>query len=77
MADITGPGDKGSTQGQIQTPMCKENVDNQGDGKVHSYKNTMNIGSTSSSNTIEGPGAKGKWNTQIDITGSNTNTGKY
>lgn len=78
------PGDKGSMQGQIKTPMCSENVDNQGGGgsgsspKVHSYKNTMNLdaagpskGAMKTDSKIEGPGAKGNWDTQIKISGSN------
>ena len=70
------PGDDGSTQGQIKTPMCSENVDNQGDGKVHSYKKAVgSLDKSSAANSIEGPGAKGNWDTQMKISGSNK--GKY
>ncbi len=73
------PGEKGSMQGQIKTPMCKENVDNQGDPGVHSFKSTMNLnaagpskGAMKTDGTIDGPGAKGNWATQINISGKNT-----
>jgi hypothetical protein len=72
------PGDPGSKQNQIATPMCKENVDNKGGGKTHSYADTMNLnaagpssGDLKTDNKIEGPGAKGNWDTQISIKGSN------
>ncbi len=72
------PGEKGSTQGQIDTPMCSENVGNKGGGKTHSYKNTMNLdaagpskGAMKTDNKIDGPGAKGNWDTQEKISGSN------
>ncbi len=84
MPDTREPGDKGSMQGQIKTPMCKENVDNQGGGgsgsspKVHSYSGTMNLdaagpskGAMKTDSKIEGPGMKGNWDTQITIKGSN------
>lgn len=73
------PGDEGSKQGQIDTPMCKENVGNKGGGKTHSYKDTMNLnaagpskGAMKTDGTIEGPGAKGDWDTQVRIKGNNT-----
>lgn len=81
--NASSPGDKGSKQGQIQTPMCSENVDNQGGGKTHDYSGTMNLnaagpsnGGLKTDNKIEGPGAKGDWSTQITIKGSNLK-GKY
>ncbi len=75
MAAIKGPGDSGSMQGQIKTPMCSENVQNKGDGKVHSYSKATGNPSTSGGGSIKGPGAQGKWDTQISINGDNT--GKY
>jgi hypothetical protein len=73
------PGEDGSMQGQIKTPMCAENVGNKGGGKVHSYAKTMNLnaagpskGAMKTDNTIDGPGAKGDWSTQINIKGNNT-----
>lgn len=66
------PGDEGSMQGQIQTPMCSENVGNKGGGKTHSFKKAVgDLNNTSAANTIEGPGMKGDWDTQITIKGSN------
>lgn len=78
MAEMKGPGDEGSTQGQIKTPMCDENVDNKGgEGKVHSYKKAVGaLDKSGASNSIEGPGAKGNWDTQVSIKGSNTK-GRY
>lgn len=57
------PMDKGSTVGQIKTPMCPENVGRKNTPGTHSYKNTYNEGKGGSktSNTIEGPGVKGEW----------------
>ena len=77
MAEAKGLNYKGSQNGDIKTPMCAENVDNQGDGKIHSYKgvaNTSESGGKGGSD-IEGPGAKGQWTASIKISG--TNTGKY
>lgn len=73
------PGEKGSMQGQIKTPMCSENVGNKGDPGTHSFKSTMNLnaagpskGAMKTDNKIDGPGAKGNWDTQISISGNNT-----
>ena len=61
------PGDKGSTVGQIDTPMCEENVGKKNGPGVHSYKSTFHDGSgggkgnMKTSNTIEGPGVKGQY----------------
>lgn len=63
------PGDPGCMQGQIKTPMCTENVGNKGDGGVKTYKG-MPEGSTDNG-LVMGPGAKGKWDTQVSIRGSN------
>lgn len=71
MAKDSGPGDKGSMQGQIKTPMCSENVGNKGDPKTHSYKKATGNPSTSGGGGIKGPGAQGKWDTQITISGNN------
>ena len=72
MAEIKGPGDEGSTQGQIKTPMCSENVDNQGDGKVdYMKKATGSLDKGGKNNDIEGPGMKGSWTAGIKITGTN------
>lgn len=66
------PGDDGSMQGQIKTPMCDENVGNKGGGKTHSYKKAIgNLNNTSAANMIDGPGMKGDWSTQITIKGTN------
>ena len=72
------PGEKGSTQGQIMTPMCDENVSNKGGGDIHSYKGVVNTksagpssGDLKTDNAIEGPGVKGNWDTQVKITGNN------
>lgn len=75
MAETKGPGLSGSTQGQINTPMCSENVDNQGDAKVHNYEKATGKINTTGGSSIEGPGAKGNWDTQVTIKGSNK--GKY
>lgn len=78
MPDTREPGDKGSMQGQIKTPMCKENVGNKGDPGVEKFSGTMNLnaagpskGAMKTDSKIEGPGATGKWDTQIKISGSN------
>jgi hypothetical protein len=67
------PGEDGSTQGQIMTPMCSENVGNKGDGKTKSFKSVVGAANDKSSGnaSIEGPGMKGNWDTQISIKGSN------
>lgn len=67
------PGDEGSTQGQIKTPMCSENVGNDGGGKTHSFaKATGKIDKGGGAgNSIEGPGIKGNWAAGIKISGSN------
>jgi hypothetical protein len=66
------PGEDGSTQGQIQTPMCSENVANKGGEKTHSFKKAVgSIDKSGKANTIEGPGMTGNWDTQISIKGSN------
>ena len=64
------PGEEGSTQGQIETPMCSANVGNEGGGKTHSFKSVTKITGEGGTD-IAGPGAKGQWDTQIKITGSN------
>jgi hypothetical protein len=78
------PGEDGSTQGQIQTPMCKDNVQNKKGGDTHSYKGTMNLNAAGNGNgglktdsKIEGPGANCNWDTQITIKGNNTGKRKY
>jgi hypothetical protein len=60
-----GPGDPGSQQGQIKTPMCDENVSNKGGGRTHSYAGTFNAnaaggskGTVRTDDKIEGPGQK-------------------
>ncbi len=73
------PGEKGSMQGQIKTPMCSENVQNKGGaGKVEKFSGTMNLnaagpgkGAMKTDGSIKGPGAQGNWDTQISIKGSN------
>ena len=83
MADIKGPGQSGSTQGQIKTPMMSQNVANKGGEKVHSFKSTMNLdaagpskGALKTDSKIEGPGVTCNWDTQKTIKGSNLK-GKY
>lgn len=72
MADKKGPGEEGSTQGQIKTPMCSENVGNDGGGKTHSFKKAVgDINKGGAANSIEGPGMKGNWSAGIKISGSN------
>lgn len=66
------PGEPGSMQGVIKTPMCSANVGNEGGGKTHTFKG---MPSANGGVSIEGPGADGKWDTQINISGSNK--GKY
>lgn len=72
------PGEKGSMQGQIKTPMCSENVGNKGDPKTHSFKSTMNLdaagpgkGAMKTDGSIKGPGAQGNWTGGTSIKGSN------
>lgn len=72
MADTMSPrepGEAGSMQGDIKTPMCSENVGNKGGGKTKSYSGMPSSGTDSG--LVMGPGAKGKWDTQINISGSN------
>ena len=77
MAEISGPGQDGSMQGQIKTPMSSKNVSNKGDAPVHDYSKAVgNVSQGGAANSIEGPGAKGNWDTQTTIKGSNTK-GKY
>lgn len=67
------PGEEGSMQGQIKTPMCDENVGNKEGGKTHSFKKavgSIDKGGTSG-NSIEGPGVKGNWDAGISIKGNN------
>lgn len=63
-----GQGLPGSTQGQIDTPMCSENVGNKGGGRTHSFAGTFNAnaagpgrGAIKTDDKIEGPGVKGEW----------------
>ncbi len=55
-----GPMDEGSTQGQIQTPMCESNVGGGSDNPpTHKYKDMPSSsggGSGSGSDSIMGPG---------------------
>ena len=64
-SDSKGPGDQGSMQGQIKTPMCSENVGNKGGGQTQSYSKVTSAfsgskGSGKSDSSIYGPGTKGK-----------------
>ncbi len=54
------PGDEGTTVGQIQTPMCKENVGRKNTPSILGYGSTMDTGGTSGKSQIEGPGTKNK-----------------
>lgn len=65
------PGEDGSTQGQIKTPMCSENVANKGGGKTHSFAKATGDINKDGNASIAGPGIKGKWTAGINITGSN------
>lgn len=65
------PGEDGSTQGQIQTPMCSENVANKKGGDTHSYEKATGKINDSGSTSIEGPGMKGNWDAGIKISGTN------
>jgi len=66
------PGDDGTTVDQINTPMCSENVGKEGGGATHSYKKVVGpANNTDGGAGIEGPGMQGRWDTQIDIKGSN------
>lgn len=55
------PGDKGTTVGQIETPMCAENVGRKNTPKILSYKGTMDTGGEKGKEQIEGPGNKNKY----------------
>lgn len=62
--DIGGtrePGDKGTTVGQIITPMCPENVDRQNTPSILTYKSTMDTGGSKGGSQITGPGTKNKY----------------
>ena len=62
--DIGGvrePGDEGTTVGQIQTPMCKENVQRKNTPSILTYESTMDTGGTKGGSQIEGPGTKNKY----------------
>lgn len=76
---IEQPGHPGSKHGQIDTPMCKENVGNKGGGKTHSYAKALEgvTGEKSGGkgNSILGPGAKAT-GAPLGKTGSNM-PGKY
>lgn len=55
------PGDKGTKVGQIETPMCAENVGRKNTPSILSYKSTMDTGEKNSgSGSIMGPGTKNK-----------------
>ena len=56
------PGDKGTTVGQIETPMCSENVGRKNTPGTHDYSSTMNKNGPgiATGSTIMGPGVKGK-----------------
>lgn len=57
----TGPGDPGSMQGPIKTPMCSANVGNKGGGATESYSKITGAFKSSGSGKgdIYGPGTKG------------------
>lgn len=56
------PGDKGTTVGQIETPMCPENVGRKNTPSILSYKSTMNTGEKSSGkDSINSPANKNKY----------------
>lgn len=56
-----GPGDEGTTVGQIKTPMCPENVGRKNTPGTHDYSKALGGSSMSGGKggTILGPGAKG------------------
>ena len=60
--DIGGvrePGEEGTkVGGQIQTPMCPENVGRKNTPSILTYKSTMDTGGEKGGNQIEGPGKK-------------------
>ena len=70
------PGEAGTTVGQIDTPMCSANVGDKNGGGTHSFKSVIKGASGEGGADISGPGMQGKWDTQIDIKGSN-GPGKY
>lgn len=56
----SGPGDMGSMQGPIKTPMCDKNVSNKGGGATQSYsKITSGFKGSKGDAAIYGPGTKG------------------
>lgn len=59
---MASPGDNGSMQGQIKTPMCSQNVGNKGGGDTHDYSKAVGSasskGSGSGKSDIYGPGTK-------------------
>lgn len=55
-------GDEGSKQGQIQTPMCSENVGNKGGGSTHSFADVVGkMSGGGGKSDIKGPGSEGSW----------------
>ncbi len=58
---IRQPGDPGTTVGQIETPMCKENVGRKNTPKILTYESTMDTGGEKGKSQIEGPGTKNKY----------------
>ena len=65
------PGEDGTTQGQIKTPMCPTNIQSKGGGKTHSYAKAVGNIDESGDGKIKGPGMQGKWTAGINITGTN------
>lgn len=56
------PGDEGTkVGGQIQTPMCPENVSRKNTPKILTYESTMNTNESGGSSSIMGPGTKNKY----------------
>lgn len=70
------PGEDGTTVGQIQTPMCSENVGDKQGGSTHSYASVIKGANGDGGADIYGPGEQGNWDTQETIKGSNK-PGKY
>lgn len=57
---MAGPGDKGTTVGQIKTPMCPENVGRKNTPGMHSYAKALSgVPSSGKGGSIKGPGAAG------------------
>lgn len=55
------PGEKGSKVGQIETPMCSENVGRKNTPSILTYKSVIDTGEKNDgSASIAGPGVKGK-----------------